>query len=190
SVADFLSKRNARAAGRALLEAPNEELPAFWKEFADLGWLGLHISEDFGGSGYGLEELVVVVEQLGRAIAPGPFTPTVIASAVLAATAEKELQSQLLPRLVDGSTPGAVALHGDSVKVKSGKATGDAGVVLGGGLADILLIASGDDVLVVEKSGGGVDASTPPNLDPTRRSARVKLKSAPAIVLPGAAGAL
>src|SRR5205823_13655490 len=127
SVADFLSKRNARAAGRALLEAPNEELPAFWKEFADLGWLGLHISEDFGGSGYGLEELVVVVEQLGRAVAPGPFTPTVIAGAVLAAAAEKDLQARPLPGLVDGSTTGAVALGG-SAAAQGGTAAARAGV--------------------------------------------------------------
>ena len=49
-----------------------EALPAFWAELADLGWLGLHMPEEHGGSGYGLEELVVVVEELGRAVAPGP----------------------------------------------------------------------------------------------------------------------
>jgi alkylation response protein AidB-like acyl-CoA dehydrogenase len=48
---------------------------------------GLHLPEEHGGSGYGLPELVVVVEELGRAIAPGPFVPTVIASAVVAAAA-------------------------------------------------------------------------------------------------------
>ena len=53
-----------------------------------LGWLGLHLPEEHGGSGYGLEELVVVVEELGRAVAPGPFVPTVIASATLDAVAD------------------------------------------------------------------------------------------------------
>src|ERR1700694_1395061 len=92
TVADFLVKHNAREAGRALLESPVEQRPAFWTDFADLGWgrvhgsevlggLGLHVPEDFGGSGFGREELVVVVEQLGRAVAPGPFIPTVMASA-------------------------------------------------------------------------------------------------------------
>ena len=81
-----------------LLEAPDESLPEFWAEFAELGWLGLHVPEDVGGSGYGIEELVVVVEELGRAIAPGPFVPTVIASAVLAAAGDGDLRSRLPPR--------------------------------------------------------------------------------------------
>src|SRR5688572_11963063 len=85
TAADFLVKRDARGAARALLEAPVEELPPFWPDLVDLGWLGVHVPEQYGGSGYGLEELVVVVEALGRAVAPGPFVPTVIASAVLSA---------------------------------------------------------------------------------------------------------
>jgi alkylation response protein AidB-like acyl-CoA dehydrogenase len=189
TVADFLTKHQAREAGRSLLEATAEERPAFWKDLADLGWLGLHVSEDFGGSGYGLEELVVVVERLGRAVAPGPFTPTVIASAVLAYAAEKEVQATLLPGLVDGTTTGAVALRG-SVEVHDGTATGDAGVVLGGGLADLLLVAAGDDVIVVEAGASGVEVTSARDLDPTRRAARVSLTGAPVTVLPGASTTL
>ena len=85
TVSDFLRARGARDAARALLEAETEQLPDFWAEMGELGWLGLHIPEEYGGSGFGLPELVVVVEELGRAVAPGPFVPSVIASAVLAA---------------------------------------------------------------------------------------------------------
>ena len=184
-VADFLIKHEAREAGRALLESPVEERPAFWEDFAGLGWLGLHVPEEFGGSGYGLEELVAVVEQLGRALAPGPFTPTVIASAALVAMGNKEVQAKLLPGLVDGRRTGAVALRG-AVDVHGGEASGSAGVVLGGALADVLLIASGDDVVVVEATARGLEVTAPRNLDPTRRSARVTLEGAPATVLPGA----
>ena len=67
------------------------------------GWLGLHLPEEHGGSGYGLEELVVVVEELGRAVAPGPFVPTVIASAILAAAGDDATKAALLPGLADGS---------------------------------------------------------------------------------------
>ena len=66
TASDFLLKRDALGAARALLEAPEEGVPDLWKALVDLGWLGLHVPEDLGGSGYGLEELVVVVEQLGR----------------------------------------------------------------------------------------------------------------------------
>src|SRR6185503_1020123 len=79
----FLSDHGARAASRALLEAPDEALPPFWKPLCELGWTGLHLPEEFGGVGFGLPELVVVVEELGHALAPGPFLPTVWASSVI-----------------------------------------------------------------------------------------------------------
>src|SRR5690242_20107869 len=85
---EFLASRKALAEARSLLEAPNEERPSFWPDLAEIGWLGLHLPEEFGGSGFGMEELVVVVEELGRVVAPGPFTPTVITSAVIAAAAD------------------------------------------------------------------------------------------------------
>ena len=62
--------------------------------------------------------------------------------------------------------------------------------MLSGHLADVLLVPAGDDVLVIEKSAGGVQAEVPQNLDPSRRAARVSLDAAPATVLPGARGLL
>ena len=76
TVSSFAEKRNLRGAARDLLERPDDALPEFWGEFAELGWLGLHLPETVGGSGYGLGELVIVVEELARAVAPGPFVPT------------------------------------------------------------------------------------------------------------------
>ena len=113
TASDFLAKRDARGAARALLEAETEGLPAFWDDLASLGWLGLHLPEERGGSGFGLPELVVVVEELGRAVAPGPFVPTVIASAVIDAAAPDELAARLLPGLADGSVLGGIALTSD-----------------------------------------------------------------------------
>ena len=106
TVGDFLTKHDSRAAARALLESEVEPDAAFSADAAALGWLGLHVPEEHGGSGYGLPELVVVVEQLGRAIAPGAFVPTVVASAVLAAEASSDVAARLLPGLADGSTRG------------------------------------------------------------------------------------
>ncbi len=188
TAADFLTKREARGAARALLGADTEERPPFWDALVGLGWLGLHLPEEHGGSGYGLEELVVVVEALGRAVAPGPFVPTVIASATLDAVADDATKAALLPGLADGSRAGAVALGG-SVTVADGKASGNAGVVLGGGFADVLLVLGGDDVAVIEQ-GDGVTVDVPKNLDPTRRSARITLDGAPCTVIPGARQAL
>ena len=183
TAADFLTKRSAREDARALLESRDEGLPSWWGELADLGWLGLHVPEAQGGSGYSLEELVVVLEQFGQAVAPGPFVPTVIASALLSAVSGEQADA-LLPGLADGSTIGAVALAGD-VTISGGTASGNAGNVLGGGLAQVLLVATGDDVAVIEV-GDGVTVDVPRNMDPTRRTARVTLDGAAATVLPGA----
>jgi alkylation response protein AidB-like acyl-CoA dehydrogenase len=189
SVADFLTNHESRAAARSLLEAEADALPAFWAELGGLGLLGLHVPEELGGSGFGLAETLVVAEQMGRHLAPGPFVPTVITSAVLVAAGPDELRKRLLPGLADGSMIGAAALGGD-VTCTDGAATGKVGVVISGHLADVLLVPAGDDVLVVEKSAGGVRAEVPANLDPSRPAARVRLDAAPATVLPGARGML
>ena len=195
TVSDFLAKHQSRAAARALLEAEAEPRPAFWAELAGLGLLGLHIPADHGGSGFGLSEALVVAEQMGRQLAPGPFVPTVIASAVLAGeaaavlgetgAAAAEAAERLLPGLADGSVVGAVALGGDAAYAE-GTVSGNAGVVISGHLADVLLIPVGDDVAVVERAAGGVTVMVPANLDQSRRAARVALDAAPAVLLPGA----
>ncbi|VBA36998.1 Acyl-CoA dehydrogenase FadE34 [Mycobacterium innocens] len=170
----FLTAQKARWAARSLLDAAEEQRPPFWPQVVELGWLGLHIGEEHGGSGYGLPELVVVIEELGRAVAPGPFVPTVIASAVIAKEGIAEQKARLLPGLINGSVTAGVGLDG-RVQVTDGVADGDAGVVLGAGLADLLLVTAGDDVLVLDRGRAGVSIDVPENLDPTRRSGRVRL---------------
>ncbi|BBZ74936.1 acyl-CoA dehydrogenase FadE22 [Mycolicibacterium anyangense] len=182
----FLTAQKARWAARELLDADEETRPAFWAELAELGWLGLHVDEQYGGSGYGLPELVVVVDELGRAVAPGPFVPTVVASAVVAAVGSEEQKARLLPGLTDGSVTAALGLS-PSITVAGGTASGDAGVVLGAGLGDLLLLVAGDDVVLVARDGDGVSIDVPANLDRTRRSGRVTLSDSPVIdVFPGA----
>ena len=155
-VADaFLERSGARAEARALLDAPEESLPASWKEMADLGWLGLHLPEAHGGSGFGLAELVIVVEALGAAIAPGPFLPTVWASAVIAAAGSEAQRAALLPGLADGSVPAAVGLDERD------------GLVLGAGLAELFLLPRGDDLVVAHRDE--VTVTVPANTDATRR---------------------
>jgi alkylation response protein AidB-like acyl-CoA dehydrogenase len=189
TVSGFLSKNGSRGAARALLEAQADARPGFWTEMGTLGWLGLHLPEKSGGSGFGLPELVIVVEQLGRAVTPGPFVPTVIASGVISAIGPPGLQERLLPGMASGSLAGAVGLGGD-VAVRAGAAYGSAGVVISGHLADVLLVPAGDDVAVVETGDGGVTAEVPPNIDPARRAARVTFDGASATLLPGGRGAL
>lgn len=185
TVSDFLAKNKARGQARELLASESEQLPPFWRELAALGWLGLHLPEENGGSGFGLEELIVVAEEAGRAVCPGPLVPTLVASALIEAVADKEVAARILPELASGEAAGGFGLGG-SVTVAGGRATGDAGVVLGAGLADIVVVPSGDDVVIVDKRRGGVEVTIPANIDPARRSGRVTLQDADAEIVPGA----
>ena len=194
----FLTSQKARWAARSLLDTPDEARPTFWQDMVELGWLGLHIDEEYGGSGYGLPELVVVIDELGRAVAPGPFVPTVIASAAIAKDGTADQKSRLLPGLIDGTLTAGIGLDGqvqindrpkDGDGPKNGIGDGDAGIVLGAGLAELLLIAAGDDVLVLDRGRAGVSVDVPDNFDPTRRSGRVRLHNVSIgadDVLPGA----
>jgi alkylation response protein AidB-like acyl-CoA dehydrogenase len=183
TTADLLARRDARGAARELLEAPVETMPSFWRDAVSLGWFGLHLPEEYGGSGYSLQELAVVVEELGRAIAPGPFVPTVIASALVAEIGDDVLKKRLLPGLADGSTTAGIALGG--TVTTDGETVSGSAIVLGGGLAKLIIVPVGDDVAVIEVDSD-VTVDVPPNLDPTRRSARVTLNRAAATVLPDA----
>ncbi|MGE2692793.1 acyl-CoA dehydrogenase [Mycolicibacterium pulveris] len=188
-VRSFLTARGARGAARDLLDAEDEARPPFWTELAGLGWLGLHVAEEYGGAGCGLPELVVVVEEFGRAVAPGPFVPTVICSSIISAAGDDELRARWLPALVDGSATAGIGLDTD-ITATGDVISGEAGVVLGAGLADLVLLTVGEDVLVVERTADGVTVDAPANLDPTRRSGRVTLTDVgvdSVTILPGAA---
>ena len=110
------------------------------------GVLGLHVAEEHGGAGYGLEELAVVAEELGRACAPGALVPGLLVSAVLDAAGGRE-GKELLPGLVDGSTSAGVVLAGGTVSADDAPGglaiTGELGPVLGGAAVDLVLVARG-----------------------------------------------
>ena len=110
--------------------------------------------------------------------------PTVIASAAIEAASSSDVAERLVPGLAAGSRFGGIGLDTD-IAVRDGKASGTAAAVLGGGLAHLLVLASGDDAVVVAADAPGVRIERPLNLDPTRRSARVVLDGLPAEVLAG-----
>ena len=132
-----------------------------------------------------------MLEEIGRQVAPGPFLPTVLASALLAQCAPPDVQAARLPGLADGSVTGAVGLRG-SLTLVDGVLDGNAGIVLGGASADLLLLGLCEDMVVVRPETDGVTVRTSKDLDPSRRSAAVTLSSvrvdeAAVLVIAGAA---
>jgi len=174
TVRGVLTAHKALQAARTLLESDEESRPSYWDEMANLGWLGIHLPEEYGGSGAGLLELVVVLDELGRQIAPGPFLPTVLASAVIDQCGSNEQRQRYLPGLADGTTTAALGLGAPSLTLNHGQLNGDGGFILGGALADLVLLRVGDDVVILPAAPGtttpGLVITTHPNLDPTRRS--------------------
>src|SRR5262245_9706851 len=83
AVRRFAGDRVSAAVTRSFLDDAGDGRPPFWDDLAGLGWLGLAVPEADGGDGYGYAELAVVLDELGRAVAPGPALPTVWAAALL-----------------------------------------------------------------------------------------------------------
>jgi alkylation response protein AidB-like acyl-CoA dehydrogenase len=184
TAANLLAKHGSVGAARAALATPALGVPAFWPEIGRLGWLGLHLPEDCGGAGFGLPELSIIVEQMGRALAPGPFVPTVIASAVLA-EAGADAAAGLLPGLADGSRTAGLAFDADVV-LREGALHGRAAVVLGAGAADVILVPCGANVVIMDPTAEGVRTRRPDGLDPSRSCAVITFDGVRAMVVPDA----
>ncbi|MFJ2032424.1 acyl-CoA dehydrogenase [Streptosporangium sp. NPDC087985] len=165
---------------RVAIAAENEERPAFWSGLADQGLLSLHLPEEHGGSGYGLLEAAVAIEVLGERVAPGPYVPTVFASAAIMAS-DGKAPAELLPGLADGTLTGAVALTGSITGSRGEDGTltigGVTEPVLGGALADVLVLPvhtdRGEEWVALDASQ--VTVTPVGSLDLTRGVARVEL---------------
>src|ERR1700683_3087791 len=142
-----------REVPRAVLDDEHETLPPFWNGLSELGWLGLHIDEEHGGEGGGLLELAVIVEEMGRAMAPGPFLTTVLASALVERSGDERALKALLPGLIDGTTPASVVLPGSGeLEIVDRK---DGAVVVSGRLPAALVADIASLVVAPAREPGG-----------------------------------
>ena len=151
---------------------------------AGQGLLGLHLPESLGGQGYGLPELAIAVEELGRALVPGAFLPTVLASAILhgagadaAGGLVKDMAGGTLTGAV-GLAPGIRATGADAGATGTLVIDGTCGPVPGAGLADVLILPAaldgedGDRWVVVDAAD--VEITQLDSLDLTRQAGRVR----------------
>jgi alkylation response protein AidB-like acyl-CoA dehydrogenase len=163
------------------------EHDGLWKEIVSTGWLGLHVGEEFGGQGYGLPELTIVLEQLGRAAIGGPFLPTVAVSAVIAEVGTEDQQKRWLPRLVSGDAVAAVGTE-SAARLTDSAIKATAVAALGELSADVFLLPVGEDLVLVE-AGESIRATRTDSVDQLMRPITVlELSNAPvADVFAGAA---
>ncbi|MDV3128564.1 acyl-CoA dehydrogenase [Mycobacterium sp. 21AC1] len=172
-----LNRLDSRSAARATLADPGRYPAEIWSAGADLGWTGLAIAEEYGGSGFGLPELAVVAEVAGRELCPGPFLPSVAAAVVIDRCATDSVRTELLPDLAGGAKVAALGLAGSLTAGTDGLLGGECNAVLGAPDADVLVLTAGEDVVIVDANAPGVTVSALESLDTTRSIGSVTMQA-------------
>ncbi|MFF3494516.1 acyl-CoA dehydrogenase [Streptomyces sp. NPDC002795] len=179
AVRTFTDRHITPEALRHAVDAKEETLPAYWQEIAAQGLLGLHLPEEHGGSGFGLLELAVVTEELGRALTPGPFLPSTLAAAIL----HRAGHTAHLDGLAHGRLLGAVGLGAGTLTLTRAtdgttRVDGDTELVVGGHLADLFVVPAreGDRFTWIVLPRAAVAVENLASHDLTRRSSRLGVR--------------
>lgn len=195
----FLAEKCPPRAVRAVLEGKADYDRDLWKGLAEMGFLGVAIPEEFGGTGAGHLELCVIAEELGRALAPVPFASTVyLAAEALLIAGSDEQKQKWLPKISSGEAIGTLALFEGTgnpshkavkVTASNGTISGTKKPVADGAIADFAIVAartgnSGREadisLFLVDLKAGGVTAKPLQNVDPSRQQAELVFDGAKA----------
>ncbi len=191
----FLAEKCPPKTVRAVLDGHAPYDKALWQGLAEMGFLGVAIPEAFGGAGAGHLELCVIAEEVGRALAPVPFSSTVYLAAEALLLAGSDAQKQKwLPKIASGEAVGALALfegpgnpspQAIKISAANGVLHGVKTPVADGAIADFAIVAarSGTNgretdisLHLVDLRGGGVEAKTLTSIDPSRNQAELHFR--------------
>ncbi len=192
----FLTERCPPRAVREVLEGRAPYDRELWKGFAEMGFLGVAIPETYGGAGAGQLELCVLAEEVGRVLAPLPFSSTVYLAAEALKLAGSEAQQQKwLPLIAAGEAIGTLALfegrgqpspQAIRAMVQDGVLSGVKRPVPDGAIADFAIVVarsghSGREqdigLFLVDLSGDGVTIKSLQSIDPSRGQAEIRFES-------------
>jgi acyl-CoA dehydrogenase len=197
---DYLAAQSSLATCREVLEGDQRYDAALWKGAAEMGWLGVVIPEQHGGAGFGHLELAMIAYEVGRALAPIPFGPSVyFATEALLRFGSDAQQAQWLPSLAEGSAigtfaltekPGQNAVEGIDATVEGGRLRGTKLPVADGEVARIAVVAARDQgklgLYLVDLEGQGVTRTPLDSFDMSRSQARIDFEGAACEPLAGA----
>jgi alkylation response protein AidB-like acyl-CoA dehydrogenase len=164
---DFLEKECPEQLVRAMEDDEKGYSPELWQKMAQQGWMGLIIPENYGGTGMNICELVVLLEEFGRALVPGPFISTVVLGGVpIMEAGTEEQKQQFLPKIASGDLIMTLALTepsakwtADGVQLEAKKDGGD--YVLNGTKLFVQDAHVSDYMVVAARTGGpGEDGIT------------------------------
>jgi alkylation response protein AidB-like acyl-CoA dehydrogenase len=186
---------------RRQMAEPAAVTDEFWCKLAEQGWLGIVYPEEEGGSGLGLVDLVVLMEEMGRAVMPGPFLSTVLlGGAAIGKAGSPAQRRQWLPQIAAGTAKAALAwtepnLRWDAAGITLVAREAAGGYTLSGTklfvgdahLADILVVAArtrdgstmedGVSLFLVPRDAPGLTITVLPTIDETRKLCEVGLDS-------------
>jgi alkylation response protein AidB-like acyl-CoA dehydrogenase len=191
SAREFCRDKSTIADVRQLLSSETGYNPAVWQQMVDLGWLGLAIPEDFGGSGLGIGATVPIAECMGRQLLSTPFFSTTLAAQLLLRAGTPAQKETWLAQLATGKIATLALLDGEDWGDENILATatadgdqlslaGEKWLVSDAGVADLFLVAvsyEGSPGLVLVERGQIDDAALKPHtlIDETKRAARLDL---------------
>ena len=204
----FLENECPTAFVRHRMAEPAAMTDVFWQRLADQGWFGILFPEEAGGSGLGLVEMTVLMEEMGRAVMPGPFFSTVLlGGAAILEVGSQAQQQEWLPRIAAGSAKVTLAWTEPNARwdaagiVATGRETAG-GFVLSGTklfvadahLSDAVVVAvrtrdgstmeDGVSLFLVPKDAAGFAVTLLPTIDETRKLCEVRLDN---VAVPAAA---
>jgi alkylation response protein AidB-like acyl-CoA dehydrogenase len=206
TVRAFLDAKSSEAAVREQMETVNGFDPAVWSQMgSQMGLMGIHIPEEFGGMGFSYIELGVVLEEMGRSLLCAPYFSTVVLAAnTLMQSGDEAAKKKYLPAIASGETTATLASvepsgkwdeAGITMQAKgSGSSftlTGTKMFVLDGHTASMIIVSArtgkGVSLFAVEGNAKGLTRTALPTMDQTRKQAKLEFADVPATLI-GAEG--
>ena len=196
---NFLSQECPASVVRNVLDTDTRFDRSLWQKIVDLGWTAMSIPETYGGLGLGYLELCVIAEELGRSLAPVPFSSSVyLATEAIKSWGTESQKQHYLPKLATGELIGTLAMNEGlgspsvAARVLEGKLTANKIPVPDGDIADFTVLTAVDEqgcigLHLVDLADAGVQRKTLTSMDPSRSQARLVFDNVPAQAL-GVAG--
>jgi alkylation response protein AidB-like acyl-CoA dehydrogenase len=190
SARKFFAGECPSAEMRRLMETDTAYDASLWSKLTDQGYTGIIFPEEYGGVGLGKVELMLLMEESGRALLPGPFFSTVVlAGSVLDAVATPPHKTKYLAPICRGEVRATVAILEASanwnlrdlqLSATHGKLTGKKFFVSDAGIADFLIVVARDGIFVVDSKARGLKISPMSGMDLTRKLYTVEFNDTPA----------
>ena len=202
TVRAFLEAKSPESAVREQMDTESGFDPAVWSQMGEqMGLQGLHIPEEFGGSGYSFVELGIVLEEMGRALLCAPFFSSVVLAAnTLLQSGDDAAKKTYLPGIASGDTKATLAFTEPSGKwdeagiTMEAEGSGDGYTlsgtkmfVLDGHTADLIIVAArtgnGVSLFAVDSSASGLTRTALSTMDQTRKQAKLEFDNTPATLI-------